>query len=94
MIRSKASPRPLPQMMVTGQVSPAASMERWIEARKLVISGISLACRQAVAERSSMPGWVETRWEQKTGLGSISRMASWATNSWVGFLIDMAPQTA
>ena len=90
----RSAPVPLPQMMVTGQSRPAASMERWMEARKSVISGISRACRQAVADRSSMPGWVDTWCEQNTGLGSMSEIACRATSSWVGFLIDMAPHTA
>ena len=49
----------------------------------------------AVAARSCMPGWPETRCEQNTGLpGSIISMACRATSSWVGFLIDIAPQMA
>ena len=90
----RSAPVPLPQMMVTGQSSPVASMERWMEARKSVISGMSRACRQAVADRSSMPGLVDTWCEQNTGLGSMREIAWRATSSWVGFLIDMAPHTA
>ncbi len=91
---SRFAPLPLPQMIVTGQLSLILSMDNWMEERKPTISGISLACRHAVAARARMPGWSLTWWEQKTGLGSSSLIASSATSSWAGFLMDMAPQTA